>query len=252
MYIYKTTNLITNLIYIGQSIRNSNESAYYLGSGTRLLEAIKIHGKENFTKEILEDNLSIDVLDAREKFWIKSLKSNDPSIGYNVTSGGSFSSRSELLKNIFSRPDVMEKTKKRNKELWENPDYRKKVTDANIEAWSDPLRLEQHSIRMKEKYSNPCVIENLKESAQNMEKLECPHCKKICKKNHAMSSHFDNCVDHSDPILRDLAIKRRNDRNKDTKKKTCKYCGTEGVVGNINRWHEENCKKKGNLKNSLS
>lgn len=50
MFIYKTTNLVNNKIYIGQSKKNKPE---YLGSGKILKKAIKKYGIEKFKKEIL-------------------------------------------------------------------------------------------------------------------------------------------------------------------------------------------------------
>ena len=82
--IYKTTNLINNLIYVGQHKTSADDG--YLGSGSLLKLAIKEFGKENFKREILEHCTS--GLDNRERFWIAELHSNDPAIGYNRTVGG--------------------------------------------------------------------------------------------------------------------------------------------------------------------
>ena len=50
--LYKTTNIINGKFYIGVS--NGNNSSYK-GSGTALLDAIKVYGSSNFTREILEE-----------------------------------------------------------------------------------------------------------------------------------------------------------------------------------------------------
>jgi group I intron endonuclease len=52
-FLYKTTNLINNKIYIGvHATKHINDC--YLGSGKHLKNAIKKYGKENFKREILE------------------------------------------------------------------------------------------------------------------------------------------------------------------------------------------------------
>lgn len=50
--IYKTTNKINGKFYIGKH-QTENINDNYFGSGKALKEAIKIYGKDNFTKEIL-------------------------------------------------------------------------------------------------------------------------------------------------------------------------------------------------------
>ena len=62
--IYKTTNNINGKFYIGaHSTKNVNDR--YLGSGSGLLEAIKKHGRKNFTKEILF------IFDNEKEMWEK-------------------------------------------------------------------------------------------------------------------------------------------------------------------------------------
>ena len=87
MYIYKITNNLNGNSYIGLKTSTVEESESYYGSGKLIAKAIQKYGKENFTKEILERNISdFDLLCEREKYYIKlyDTKIN----GYNMTDGG--------------------------------------------------------------------------------------------------------------------------------------------------------------------
>lgn len=86
MQIYKIINKINGKIYIG---KDTSSRKFYLGSGKNIKSAIKKYGKENFYKIILEDNiLSNKELCDLEKKYIKEYNSTDPSIGYNISTGG--------------------------------------------------------------------------------------------------------------------------------------------------------------------
>lgn len=115
MYIYLTKNLVNGKIYIGQSSKDSNKSKRYLGSGSRILKAIKKYGRENFIKIILKDNISnVYLLAYYEIFYISLYNSQDQKIGYNIQSGGKqpdykndrkydpkrYKNHSEFLKNL--------------------------------------------------------------------------------------------------------------------------------------------------------
>jgi hypothetical protein len=50
--IYKTTNTVDGKYYVG--VHNGTKPKY-LGSGKALLNAIQVHGRENFQREILEE-----------------------------------------------------------------------------------------------------------------------------------------------------------------------------------------------------
>lgn len=84
-YIYKTTNLINNKIYIGQH-KATHHDPEYLGSGSYLKTAIEKHGKENFTNEVIawcETRLELNELESK---YIVEHNSVDSKIGYNLTS----------------------------------------------------------------------------------------------------------------------------------------------------------------------
>lgn len=88
-YVYKTTNLLTNKIYVGQHKSQSFDESYY-GSGKILRAEISVHGIENFKCEVLQECNSEEELNTAEILWIKELDSRNSEIGYNLASGGSF------------------------------------------------------------------------------------------------------------------------------------------------------------------
>lgn len=97
-YIYKTTNLIDNKIYIGQHKANNLPlKINYYGSGTYLQRAIKKYGKKNFKVEIINICDSIEELDNMEIIFIKyytNLLGKDRL--YNIQTGGRQGSKWEL------------------------------------------------------------------------------------------------------------------------------------------------------------
>jgi hypothetical protein len=85
MFIYITTNNINGKRYIGACTTGCPK---YLGSGKLLREAIKKHGKENFSREIIEYSDDKEYLYERERYWISYYDAvNDPSF-YNLSYGG--------------------------------------------------------------------------------------------------------------------------------------------------------------------
>ena len=106
MQVYKTTNLVNGKIYIGKDVKSRPN---YLGSGIRLKNAIIKYGKDNFNKEILEDNIADKQhLSQREIYWIEYYKSNDREIGYNLTKGGE---GGDTTTNNPNREEIIKKRK---------------------------------------------------------------------------------------------------------------------------------------------
>lgn len=88
-FIYITTNHINNKKYIGQKKYDKNNNwKTYLGSGIILTRAIDKYGRENFSKEIIEECESKRQLNEREKYWIAYYNAVDSDEFYNIASGG--------------------------------------------------------------------------------------------------------------------------------------------------------------------
>lgn len=102
MYVYKTTNLITGKIYVGQCSKTIEDSELYIGSGKILGNSIKKYGIENFKKEILETCNSKKQLNEREIFWIKELDSTNVDVGYNISTGGNGGNLGDSVNKMIS------------------------------------------------------------------------------------------------------------------------------------------------------
>lgn len=94
--IYKITNSINGKIYIGmtndfnQRMRehksNANSDKYKYKS--RLYNAIRKYGWDNFEKEIIDVVDDRYTADEKEKYYIALYDSTNKDIGYNITKGG--------------------------------------------------------------------------------------------------------------------------------------------------------------------
>jgi hypothetical protein len=91
-YVYIITNKINKKVYIGKTegdVKMRWQQHIYnaaLGVKYHLYNAIRKYGLKNFTFEILESNLSGEVLKEKEKEYIKQFDSL--ANGYNMTIGG--------------------------------------------------------------------------------------------------------------------------------------------------------------------
>jgi group I intron endonuclease len=103
MQIYKITNLITGKIYIGKDESSRHQ---YFGSGKLIKRSLDKYGRENHTKEILEEVYDRKTLQEREKFWIKKFNSYNLNIGYNISLGGD---GGDTLSNNSNRDKIVAK-----------------------------------------------------------------------------------------------------------------------------------------------
>lgn len=86
--VYITTNLINGKRYVGKHKTNNTNFDNYLGSGKLISHSIKKHGKENFTRDIIDIAYSLKDLNDKEKFWIEYFNAVESDDFYNIASGG--------------------------------------------------------------------------------------------------------------------------------------------------------------------
>lgn len=146
-YIYRILNKINGKSYIGQTVQLKTRWLGHVRSSrdgsSKIGEAIKKHGLENFEFVILEEVESQEDLDRLEKHYISFFETNMSSggHGYNLTDGGFSGVRglkmsdetkvlmSEKKKELYSRsPEVIEKISATVKKLWQDENYIKKNT----------------------------------------------------------------------------------------------------------------------------
>ena len=82
--VFKTENLVTGKLYIGQTI---TDRKYYIGSGSYFLRSVKKHGKESFKRINLKSCNCQEDLNFWEKHYITLYNSLVPN-EYNLDLGG--------------------------------------------------------------------------------------------------------------------------------------------------------------------
>jgi hypothetical protein len=188
MYIYKTTNLINNKIYIGLSTKTVEESTDYYGSGKNILQSIKKYGKDNFEKEILIECDTLEELRGHEIKLIAEYNSTDRNMGYNISPGGDtnpdkqrvcmykYSIEGELIQYFDTIEDAVKLTGDKNlyrknsrdnrpiKEFWYSIEA--KTTEEILEMHNRYLtnRKESFVNAAKKRHSNPELAKFYKEN----------------------------------------------------------------------------------------
>ena len=165
-YIYKVTNKINYLCYIGQTVNFDDRVQVHkrAKNNTHLHHTIRKYGVENFIFEILE-RWPKETLAEREKTWIAFYNTFEGE-GYNMTPGGDGagsgnnhpSKRPEVRRKISDSwtPERRKEASERNKEFW-TPERRKEASENN------PMKRSEVVEKMKESWT----LERRKEFSDN-------------------------------------------------------------------------------------
>jgi len=131
--IYKITNKINDKIYVG---KQSHNNFLYYGSGELIKNAIKKYGKNNFTKEIIDECIGDENGSKLEIFWIKKLNALN---GYNLEihgNGGEISERQKIMNK-----ETVKKLWKDPNSIYNTPEYRKRLSEASKKRkWSEETK----------------------------------------------------------------------------------------------------------------
>lgn len=162
MYIYKTTNLLNNKIYIGKRVYRKKDDDWYLGSGIWLKRSIEKYGRKYFKKEIIEWCNSEEELCKKEIFWINCFDSINPKIGYNLSLGGeggnvgkeAYVKISNKLKGVKKSIVFGEKVSNALKNKPKSKEHNEKVRQSLLGRIRPKEVVDKMSNSIKEKYDN--------------------------------------------------------------------------------------------------
>lgn len=175
--IYMYTNKINGMKYIGQTIckLSKRHNEHLKRDDSYIDRALRKYGENNFTLEILEDNINdTDKLNDKEIYWIDYYDSFNN--GYNLTKGGSGSSTfntEEALKII----DLLKNSNNTMKEIGEEFGYSvytiSDINQGNI-CYQDNVTYPIRKNRITQKYNQDdldIVIDLLKNTEYTFQKI---------------------------------------------------------------------------------
>lgn len=168
-YIYKTTNILNNKIYIGK--KKGDFDKKYLGSGKYLWNAINKNGKDVFTVEVIEFTNSENEQCLREKYWIKYYRDLNVPM-YNIADGGEGGDIVSYL-TLEDRITRIHKLKKNSHFANLTPEqdklYRQKAWKSRRDNGNDKQtkeQIQQRSKHLKEFYKTPKGLKLRKETSE--------------------------------------------------------------------------------------
>ena len=181
--IYKVTNTVNGMVYIGKSIHDAIKTRinkHLNGNGNEYIKnAVKKHGIEAFTYEILHDSILPEFLDMLEREEIAKHNCVRPN-GFNLTHGGdggipseeTCRKRSESLKG--EKNPMFGKTGEKNPMFGrtgeKNPNYGKTRTDETRRKQSEIKRGEKNPMFGKPPTKGFLGKRHTKASRQKMSK----------------------------------------------------------------------------------
>lgn len=174
MIIYKLTNTVNDMSYIGQTIHPTTRKQQHFGQARRggtsyLHRSIRKYGKSNFTWEILCECSSKEELDEMEFHYIKQY--NTYHKGYNMSWGG------ELASTGYKHTDECRERMSKY-QLLHHPTRGKKLSDSHKQKISEAHKGKVYTSKT---YSI---------TTPDGETLKVTNLAKYCRENKIQNSHM--------------------------------------------------------------
>lgn len=158
-HVYLIKNSENDKMYVGVTTKgyehrfsNHKYQSRKNGRCSALYAAMRKHGDEKFSVELLEVCHSFEHMNERERHWIKELDTMSPN-GYNLTDGGDAGvlvpeSMEKVRAKLIGKP-ISEKTRQAVIDSWNNPESRARRLESIKEAMNRPEVKEQTGARQR-------------------------------------------------------------------------------------------------------
>lgn len=158
-HVYLIKNSENDKMYVGVTTKgyehrfsNHKYQSRKNGRCSALYAAMRKHGDEKFSVELLEACHSFEHMNERERHWIKELNTMSPN-GYNLTDGGDAGvlvpeSMEKVRAKLIGKP-ISEKTRQAVIDSWNNQESRARRLKSIKEAMNRPEVKEQTGARQR-------------------------------------------------------------------------------------------------------
>jgi hypothetical protein len=245
-FVYCTRNLINNMVYVGQHTTDDLDDDY-IGSGKDFNIAVEEFGRDNFKSKMLcfcEDKKE---LDQAERYWIAYWEACER--GYNIAHGGTGGDLgpevnkkiSEALKGKPLKDSVLEKFRDGRRKGERNSMYGKTQKKESIEKGKETFKKnykkENHPF-----YNKPQTDEHKRKNSEAQKHPWSEERKirnKETRKKNGTNKSWNQGRETPEEVKLKISISQQN-----LPIQTCIHCGYQTKsVGNLNRWHNDNCKQ---------
>lgn len=250
--VYKTTNLLNGMIYVGVHIQKEERFDGYFGSNKHLRRAIRKYGKDNFIRTTLMSDLTKEEAYEIEKLLVcESIIKRVDVYNEKVGGFGGSSQNREFHKSNEYRAKLRESAKKYKERLLtegkDHPQKGKKYTEEERQKYfknnghREKWYFGEHTKGFDGKHHSPESRSKISESLLEYYK----HNKKNSLSEEAkarISIANSGRIPHNKGKKLDdetILAKMRKPR----KTRTCPHCGKTGRGGNMSRYHFDNCEE---------